>query len=335
VEKAGHGGIAAVADSPEGPVYGRSMVVADRLADGRLVLAKWVRRLVAWHGREIPAGAFEQNVRATLEARLRSQDLDVVRFVEHPQTLSVLVDVGRQTVKAPVDRLGVPLWKPREREVMQPECAGCGQVATCRRLSAAPGTASTWRRLGLVDARGVPTRRGRIVSFFSGGDGLAVAAALEDEAYGLEELSYDLANLDAGFRFCGEQDRWGGRLAYACRRAYGPFNAEGYLDNGVPPKYGSGAETVVRAVHREPQAKARFVNRFLGDGDIDRVIIEWRSLLRQVAHAPRLDWARWTSLQGIARSLMHEVGSPTDTGLPPLEHHQTRRVDHRLVLRRH
>jgi hypothetical protein len=43
--------------------------------------------------------------------------------------------------------------------------------------------------------------RGRIVSFFSQGDGLAIAAALEDETYPLDELVYDLANLDAGFRF--------------------------------------------------------------------------------------------------------------------------------------
>ena len=46
-----------------------------------------------------------------------------------------------------------------------------------------------------------PTRRGRIVSFFSQGDGLAMAAALEDESYHLDEMIYDVANLDAGFRF--------------------------------------------------------------------------------------------------------------------------------------
>jgi hypothetical protein len=73
----------------------------------------------------------------------------------------------------------------------------------------------------------------------------------------------------------------------------------------------------------------------LGPGDIDRIIIEWRSLLRQVAHAPGLDWRRWRELQRLARDILHETESPTMTDLPPLEFHQTRRVDHRLVLRRH
>jgi len=43
------------------------------------------------------------------------------------------------------------------------------------------------------------------------GDGLAIASALEDESYPLDELIYDLANLDAGFRFAGDENRWAGR----------------------------------------------------------------------------------------------------------------------------
>jgi hypothetical protein len=73
----------------------------------------------------------------------------------------------------------------------------------------------------------------------------------------------------------------------------------------------------------------------LGPGDIDRAIIEWRSLLRQIAHAPELDWARWRELRVLARSTLQETESPTLTELPPLEYHQTRRMDHRLILRRH
>ena len=68
-------------------------------------------------------------------------------------------------------------------------------------------------------------------------------------------------------------------------------------------------------------------------GDIDRVIIEWRSLLRQIAHAPDLEWPRWRALQAMAKTILNETESPTLTELPPLEYHQTRRVDHRLILR--
>jgi len=235
----------------------------------------------------------------------------------------------------PVDQHGVALWKPQEREVLPPDCAQCPLVPTCRGLSAATGTALLWRRLGLVNEDGTPTRRGQIVSFFQQGDGLAVAVALEDDGYALDELIYDVANLDAGFRFCGEENRWAGRLATACQERFGLQSIPGYLENGVPPKYGSGAEQVVSGIHKNPLSKHGWVTELLGAGDIDRVIIEWRSLLRQVAHAPDLDWPRWRALQKTAKAILCETESPTLTELPPLEYHQTRRVDHRLILRRH
>ena len=69
--------------------------------------------------------------------------------------------------------------------------------------------------------------------------------------------------------------------------------------------------------------------------DIDRVIIEWRSMLRRIAHSPSLDWARWTALQQLAKTILNETESPTETNLPPLEYNQTKRIEHRLVFRRH
>ena len=183
--------------------------------------------------------------------------------------------------------------------------------------------------------RARPPSAGGIVSFFSQGDGLAIAAALEDETYPLDELIYDLANLDAGFRFCGDDNRWGGRLAIVCHENFGLQSIPGYLENGVPPKYGAGAEQVVASVHKNPLNKQSWVTDLLGPGDIDRIIIEWRSLLRQIAHAPELDWSRWRALQAMAKAILNETESPTMTDLPPLEFDQTRRVDHRLILRRH
>jgi len=166
-------------------------------------------------------------------------------------------------------------------------------------------------------------------------DGLAIAAGLEEARYPLDEMIYDLANLDAGFRFCGEENRWAGRLAIACHQAFGQQSISGYLENGVPPKYGAGAEQVVASVHKNPLAKHGWVTDLLGAGDIDRIIIEWRSLLRQIAHAPELEWPRWSALQMMAKAILNETESPTLTDLPALEYHQTKRVEHRLVLRRH
>jgi len=238
-------------------------------------------------------------------------------------------------LRVPVDRHGVALWRPEEREVLPYDCAQCALVPVCKQLPTATGTALLWRRLNMVDAAGVPTLRGQIVSFFSQGDGLAIAAALEDEHYPLDELIYDLADLDAGFRFCGEDNRWAGRLAVACHEQFGLQTISGYLENGLPPKYGFGAEQIVASVHKNPLNKHGWITPLLGAGDIDRAIIEWRSLLRHITHAPELDWPRWRALQAMARTFLNETESPTLVDLPPLEFSQTRRIDHRLVLRRH
>src|SRR5204863_2883953 len=135
-------------------------------------------------------------------------------------------------MRVAVDSHGVAICRPLQREVFPRDCAQCSLVPVCRELPASTGVALLWRRLRLVDAAGVPTLRGQIVSFFSQGDGLAMAAALEDETYPLDDLVYDLANLDAGFRFCGDENRWAGRLAVVCNQKFGLQSIPGYLENG-------------------------------------------------------------------------------------------------------
>ena len=141
------------------------------------------------------------------------------------------------------------------------------------------------------------------------------------------------SNLDAGHRFGNEENRWEGRIPIACRERYGDVTVPGYLDAGLPVRYGSGAGQIVAAMHANPADKASWVTPMLGAGDIDRAVIEWRSLLRQIKHSPELDWARWAELQQQAGIILAETESPTLAGLPPLEHHQQGRVDHRLQLR--
>ena len=90
---------------------------------------------------------------------------------------------------------------------------------------------------------------------------MAIAAALEDESYPVEELVYDIADLDGGFRFCGEDiNRWGGRLALVCHKAYGLQSVPGYLENGVPPKYGAMASA---------SAEIRSLKTALNDSAVD------------------------------------------------------------------
>jgi hypothetical protein len=270
-----------------------------------------------------------------MEKRLAAHHLKLIRVLRGAERITAQLSLEGWPMRVPVDTYGVALWHPQEREVLPADCARCELSTICRGLSTATGTALLWRRLGLVDAEGAPTLRGRIVSFFSQGDGLAVAAALEDPSYPLDELVYDLANLEAGFRFCGEESRWAGRLALASQERFGLQSIPGYLENGLPPKYGAGAEQIVASVHKNPMSKQAWLTDLLGAGDIDRIIIEWRSLLRRITHAPDLAWPRWMALKQIARGILNETESPTIIDLPPLEYHQTRRVDHRLVLRGH
>jgi superfamily II DNA/RNA helicase len=335
LEKTGTGTLCVLSEGDEGRIYGRAITVADRLTDDRVVMAKWVRRMTGWNGRQAPRQLWEQKIAPLLEKKLTAQKTPVVRFTQHPDRIMAHVSLADLTMRVPVDSHGVALWKPLERDVLPADCAQCELVEDCRRLSAATGTALLWRRLRLIDPAGVPTLRGRVVSFFSQGDGLAIAAALEDESYPLDELIYDIADLDAGFRFCGDDNRWAGRLAMVCHERFGLQSIPGYLENGVPPKYGFGAEQIVAGAHKNPESKHGWVTELVGQGDIDRVIIEWRSLLRQIAHAPELDWPRWQALQTLAKAILRETESPTLTDLPPLEYQQRKRVDHRLILRRH
>lgn len=335
LDKVGIGTLRTISETDGVKTYGRRFPVADKLSDGRVVLAKWIRRLTNWTARQATPEEWTKSVVPLIEGRLKAQKTPVVRFETDQHQILAVVSLAELPMRVSVDAHGVALYKPPVREVVPVDCARCTLVETCRNVPTATGTAMLWRRLGLVDAAGVPTRRGQVVSCFSQGDGLAIAAALEDDGYPLDELIYDLANLEAGFRFSVDDNRWGGRLAFACQHCFGNQSIPGYLENGLPPKYGAGAEAVMASIYKNPATKHLWVTDLLGAGDIDRLVIEWRSLLRQIAHAPEMDWPRWQELQKLARVMLEEVESPTMTDLPPLEYRQTKRVEHRLHLRRH
>jgi hypothetical protein len=69
-----------------------------------------------------------------------------------------------------------------------------------------------------------------VFSFFQGGEGLAIAAALEDETYPIDDLVFDLANIRAGPRFAGEDSPLAGRLGALCQRLYEWADHPGYLE---------------------------------------------------------------------------------------------------------
>jgi hypothetical protein len=227
-----------------------------------------------------------------------------------------------------------------------PGCVDCPHRDACLALSPTPTLLWQWQRTGVLDRNLQHTVRGEIVSFFLGPEGLALAAALEDRRYPLDDLLFDAANLFAGDRFTGTNPRRIGRLAEACTRAYRRLSVDGWLHEGVPLQYGSGASESVRAIVAEG-ARAREVMdevETAGRGDIDRLLTEWRSLLRQVAGAGPLigDGApmtgrdnfiaeRWDEFRALARHWLHESRMDSLPDLPPLTADQRRVVNHSVL----
>ena len=169
-----------------------------------------------------------------------------------------------------------------------------------------------------MEEDGTPTRRGLLFSFFQAGEGLAIAAALEDTSYPIDDLVFDLANIRGGPRFAGEDAPMAGRLGVLCQRVYERADYPGYLEMGTPLQYGSGASEVVREVITNPGSRYKLTTDSLRAGDIERALMEWRSLLRHIVHAPSLDWERWEQLKAAARHFVESTASPTLLDLPPL-----------------
>ena len=210
------------------------------------------------------------------------------------------------------DSHGQWLLAPPERRELPPPCRGCPELeAFCNRVEITPSPAHAWRRLGLIDVTGVPTPRGILFSFFHHGEGLAVAAALEDEKYPIEELVFDLANLRAGPRFAGDDSPYGGRLGALCQRVYDRADLPGYVDMGVPLDYGAGASEVVRAIVEQGASRTRLLTESLRQGDLERALVEWRSLLRHIIWAPAYDLPRWQALKTAAAQMLEKSTSPT------------------------
>jgi superfamily II DNA/RNA helicase len=258
-----------------------------------------------------------------------------------------------QTARLPADALpcgektdtGRARLVRRERNPF-PGCHDCAHRAACLALSPTPTLLWQWQRTGVLDRRLRLTVRGEIVSCFLGPEGLALAAALEDRRYPLDDLVFDAANLFAGDRFSGTNPRRIGRLADACTRAYRRLSIDGWLHEGVPLQYGSGASESVRALVAEG-ARARQVMdevETAGRGDIDRLLTEWRSLLRQVARAGPLrgDGAamtgrdhfiaeRWDDFRALARYWLRDATADSLPDLPSLTADQRRPVNHSVL----
>jgi len=329
--------------------YGRELPVATVVASGKAALAKWLKRAISKPAenaerptpnaqRRIRMRA-ERNVqRPTSNAQRSMEDLaarrgtvtherfeaeirpllselvkpgTIVDWIMRGNLISLRLDYGNVPVNAHIDSAGKALIDPPERENLPGVCRTCDQLEHDNTVAIVNSPTYAWRHLGLVEPDGTPTQRGMIFSFFHGGEGLAVAVALEDETYLIDELVFDLANIRAGPRFAGEDSPMGGRLGILCQRTYGRADYPGYLTMGVPVQYGAGASEVVRALVADPRAKHKLTNDLLRHGDIERALVEWRSILRHIVIAPAYPLSRWMELKAAAKELLDKTASPT------------------------
>jgi superfamily II DNA/RNA helicase len=220
-------------------------------------------------------------------------------------SVQVKLDYSRASVRVWPDADNQPLINPPRRSVAKQdinlrEVLGGGTMHTAR-------AGRLWKKLGLIDAAGRPTDRGHIASLFQHGEGLAVAAALEDEAYDTYALAWDLAELRAGERVASA-GRNSSRLGACCRLTYKSLTAEGYLREGLPTGFGEGCAEALKgfALHGKiPPVDAD--GQGPGQGDLERAVLEWRSTLQLIAHGPAHPSLRWQQLRAAAQDVLGQI----------------------------
>ncbi len=245
---------------------------------------------------------------------------------ERGPLLAARVDYSGLPATGVPDSHGAFLRDPPVRESLPEPCRNCPELERyCRVAPIVPSPAFAWRRLGLVERDGTPTQRGEIFSFFNNGEGLAIAAALEDASYPIDTLVFDLANLRAGHRFAEDESPFGGRLGALCQQVYERADHPGYLEMGVPVNYGAGASEVVREIIEHGGSKTKLLTASLRPGDIERALAEWRSLVRHIALAPEHPNTRWAELKTACSRYVENATAPLH--LPELlPAHTQRRV---------
>ena len=300
--------------------YGREFALGTRRGEDTLLLAPQIRRVLKVA--QVSSEEFHRDVVPRLEEIAGGK---LAALETHGKQLIARAHFEERTADAWIDSHGAALLDPPERRDLPLPCRGCPEQAWCGSVQIVSTPAFDWRRLGLIDADGTPTRRGILFSFFHHGEGLAIAAALEDAAYPIDDLIFDLANLRAGPRFAEDESRYGGHLGALCQRTYDRADLPGYLEMGVPPEYGAGASEVVRAIIEHSTARHKLLTESLRAGDIERGLIEWRSLLRHIVWAPDCEWERWRELKTKAARFIETTHSPALADLPPLTAAQQRR----------
>ncbi len=287
---------------PDGFSYGREVIMAKTDGEGRWSLLPWVRKRlgitdvvddVTLHDVVLPLLATDWQP-ARIFDTTRHGVLLAVRLDLCDWPLPVLQVENSFLFDPPTRRVAV-----RNETSYRREDGGVWNPP--------PGSAAfAWRRLGLVDESGIPTSRGRIMSRFQAGEGLMIAAALEDRRYPVEDIVCHMANLRGGYRFQDFADGTSQRLAFAARSVFGHIDLDGYLEAGLCPGFGEGTWEALEKFRQGGMRAIVTETQELSRGDLERADLEWRSLLRHVVHASDPDSPRWPEFQAAAKRVLAE-----------------------------
>lgn len=324
-----------------GPIqYGRMLTVAlfpQEVEQKHLNLTKSFRKMLQqdWERNQdyprpkahCPINVLESTYLPRLQ-RMTSGGVPI-RWEEHRNEVRVYLDYSEAVAFCRIDSTGRALINPPVRESVVTDHPDMTLALGGNSDDKPRRPARNWIELGLIDSRFRPTRRGVIFSFFSQGEGLAIAAGLEDLSFEIPELIFQLANLRAGHRF-EELPHSDGRLGDLSRLAYGWRTIPGYLKRGVPTEYGEGAAEVVAALVIDRRRPQEFETDQIRAGDMERAVLEWRSILRQIVYSPDFAWDRWLELREEAWKHLQQIPPSTNLdSLPPLGAHQMSRIEFR------
>lgn len=300
--------------------YGRAITLAHFPKDegvARLTPADWLLKAL----RQLEGG--RTRARTWKLELLESEILPLLPRLTQGGVAHGGLFLGRDSVQVKLDysRADVRVWPDADdRPLINPPRRAAEKQDIDLRQALGGGTLHAaragrlWRRLGLVDTDARPTERGRIAALFQHGEGLAVAAALEDEAYDAQALAWDLAELRAGERVAST-GRNSSRLGACCRLAYRSLTAEGYLREGLPVGFGEGcAETLKAFAMHGKIPTADIEGHGPGRGDLERAVLEWRSTLQLIAHGPARPSARWQALRAASREVLGQIVGPATVG---------------------
>ncbi len=300
--------------------YGRAITLAHFPKDegvARLTPADWLLKAL----RQLEGG--RTRARTWKLELLESEILPLLPRLTQGGVAHGGLFLGRDSVQVKLDysRADVRVWPDADdRPLINPPRRAAEKQDIDLRQALGGGTLHAaragrlWRRLGLVDADARPTERGRIAALFQHGEGLAVAAALEDEAYDALALAWDLAELRAGERVAST-GRNSSRLGACCRLAYRSLTAEGYLREGLPVGFGEGcAETLKAFAMHGKIPTADIEGHGPGRGDLERAVLEWRSTLQLIAHGPARPSARWQALRAASLEVLGQIVGPAPVG---------------------